>query len=504
MFSFALWDRQEKKILLARDRYGIKPLYYSFQGNRFAFASENKAIITHPRFRKVLNKAALYEYFTFQNIFTDQTLLSDINTLPPGHWMLIDPSDPTKRRVHQYWDFDFKKPETALSREEYVEELNRLFVQAVQRQLVSDVEVGVYLSGGIDSGSLTAVAAENLSNLKSFTCGFASNSRSGLEFAFDEREAAESVSALYMTELYQMVLKSGDMERCLPSLSWHIEEPRVGQSYPNFYAAKLASSFVKVVLAGTGGDEVFGGYPWRYFRAAQSMAFDSFVDAYYVQWQRLVSNAELHRLFAPIAADVKHVWTRDIFADVLAPKKRDFINNEEESLNLSMYLESKTFLPGLLAIEDKLSMAHGLETRVPFLDNDLLDFASTLPPHLKVSWSTNRVRLDENLPGRKTDIPLNPREKGKILLRSMAERYLPETVVHGRKRGFAGPDEAWFRGDSIDRVRALLQDSDSPMFEIIDREAASNLISDHLNGRRNKRLLIWSLLNVDSYLKLLF
>jgi len=186
MFAFALWDRYERKMLLARDRYGIKPLYYSFQGNRFAFASENKAIITHPQFRRVLNKAALVEYFTFQNIFTDQTFLSDIHMLPAGHWMLLDSSDRSKRTLHQYWDFDFREPEKPLSHAEYVEELDRLFVQAVQRQLVSDVEIGAYLSGGIDSGSITAVASASLPHMMSFTGGFVFSSARGLELGFDE------------------------------------------------------------------------------------------------------------------------------------------------------------------------------------------------------------------------------------------------------------------------------------------------------------------------------
>ncbi len=174
----------------------------------------------------------------------------------------------------QYWDYRFREPDHPARREEYIEELDRLFRQAVNRQLVSDVELGAYLSGGMDSGSITAIAAQSFPNLKTFTCGFDLSSASGIELAFDERAKAEAMSAKFKTEHYEMVLKAGDMERCLGKLAWHLEEPRVGQSYPNYYAAKLASKFVKVVLSGSGGDELFGGYPWRYYRGASSQNFE--------------------------------------------------------------------------------------------------------------------------------------------------------------------------------------------------------------------------------------
>ena len=161
-------------------------------------------------------------------------------------------------------------------KQEYVEELYRLIKKAVNRQLVSDVEIGAYLSGGMDSGSITAIATQQFPYLKTFTCGFDLSSASGIELGFDERIKAEAMSARFKTEHYEIILKAGDMERCLPKLAWHLEEPRVGQSYPNFYAAKLASKFVKVVLSGSGGDELFGGYPWRYYRSANSQNFEHY------------------------------------------------------------------------------------------------------------------------------------------------------------------------------------------------------------------------------------
>ena len=204
MFALALWDRKEKSLLIARDRYGIKPLYYAQQGNSFAFGSEQKAIIAQPQFQKRLNKQALLEYFAFQNIFTDQTLLDDIYLLPAGHYATFNTQNFQLNR-YQYWDYRFREPEHPADQQEYLEELDRLFKQAVNRQLVSDVELGAYLSGGMDSGSSTAIAAQQFPNLKSFTVGFDLSSASGLELAFDERSTASRCHTA-KTEHYEMVL----------------------------------------------------------------------------------------------------------------------------------------------------------------------------------------------------------------------------------------------------------------------------------------------------------
>jgi asparagine synthase (glutamine-hydrolysing) len=495
MFAFAVWDRMEKKLFLARDRYGIKPLYYSTQSGVFIFGSEQKAITAHPDFRKKLNKPALLEYFTFQNIFTDQTLLEDIQLMPAGHYGILDHGSRTLNRKI-YWDYRFREPDRTSSREEYVEELDRLFRQAVNRQLVSDVELGAYLSGGMDSGSITAIAASHFPNLKSFTCGFDLSSASGIELAFDERAKAEAMSARFKTEHYEMVLKAGDMERCLPSLAWHLEEPRVGQSYPNYYAAKLASRFVKVVLSGSGGDELFGGYPWRYYRAANSQSFEEYIDQYYLYWQRLVSNTELKAMFAPIWSDVGHVWTRDIFKDVFASHDNE-LDRPEDYINHSLYLEAKTFLHGLFVVEDKLSMAHGLENRVPFMDNDLVDFAMECPVGFKLNNLTEVLRINENEPGSKQKIYFQKTRDGKQILRDVMERYIPTDVTKAEKQGFSSPDASWFKGESIEFVRRTLLNSNARIHEIFDRKTVQGLLVPHLNGEQNRRLLIWSLLHTE-------
>jgi len=503
MFALALWDRKEKKLLLARDRYGIKPLYYSQQGGVLSFGSEQKAILAIPGYERKLDKEALLEYFTFQNIFTDRTLLSDIKLLPPGYFAIfaLDAKNPALK-LTQYWDYRFKEPTERMSDHEYREELNCLFQQAVNRQLVTDVELGSYLSGGMDSGSITAIAAKSFPYLKTFTCGFDLSSATGIELAFDERTKAEAMSYHFKTEHYEMVLKAGDMERAMPKLAWHLEEPRVGQSYPNYYAAKLAGKFVKVVLSGAGGDELFGGYPWRYYRAVVNNDFEHYIDQYYLFWQRLVDNRHLKQMFAPIWKDVEHVWTRDIFRDVFRHHD-DALATPEDYINHSLYFEAKTFLHGLLIVEDKLSMAHSLESRVPFLDNDLVDFAMRCPVHLKLNNLADVVRINENEPGKQGKY-FQKTKDGKQILRDVMKRYIPEDVTRAEKQGFSAPDASWFKGDSIEFVKRNLLNSNALIYDFLDRGAIGSLIKDHLDGRLNRRLLIWSLLNVEQYLRGVF
>jgi len=502
MFAIAFWDTTKKNLLIARDRYGIKPLYYAEQNNIFCFGSEQKAILKNPSIEKNLDQAGMLEYFTFQNIFSDRTLIENIKLLPAGHYANISIQDATPNlKITQYWDYNFQEPDKAGDPREYTEELDRLFVQAVDRQLISDVEIGAYLSGGMDSGSITAVAAGKIPNLKTFTCGFDLSSASGMELAFDEREKAEAMSAKFKTEHYEMVLKSGDMERCLPDLVRALEEPRVGQSYPNYYAAKLASKFVKVVLSGAGGDELFAGYPWRYYRAVNTRNFESYVDNYYKYWQRLLSPKEFRGVFSSLVpSDYDGSYTKDIFRNIF-PKRHEQLTCSEDSINNSLYFESKTFLHGLFVIEDKISMAHGLETRVPFMDNDLVDFAMCCPVSLKLNNLQNVTKLDENIVGDKQTVYFQKTNDGKQILRDMMSRHIPDEITKAPKKGFSSPDASWFRGESIEFVKKTLLNQDAKLFEFLDYGVVKKLLNEHLHGEKNRRLLIWSLLSMQTYLE---
>ena len=502
MFAFAIWDNKERKLTLARDRFGVKPLYYAELKNSVLFASEHKAFRAFPGYTPKIDVRGLSEYLTFQNFFTERTLFAGVRLLPAGCYLQLSEGSEKIEPV-QYWDFHFEEPTRSLDENEAIDELDRLFRQAVNRQLVSDVEVGCYLSGGMDSGSIAALASSQLPFMRTFTVGFDLNSASGVELGYDERAKAEHMSYLFKTEHYEMVLKAGDMERALPQLAWHLEEPRVGQSYPNFYAAKLASRFGKVVLTGTGGDELFAGYPWRYYRAVVNDDFDHYIDKYFGFWQRMVSTETMPKLLAPVWEEAKQTSAMDIFRGVFKEHASE-LRRPEDYVNHSLYFEAKTFLNGLLVVEDKLAMAHGLESRVPFLDNDLVDFAMKLPAKMKLGNLTEVVSLNENEPGGKAQRYYERTRDGKLILRKMMARHIPDEVTEREKQGFSAPDASWFKGESIEYVKRRLLSSKAHIYDVLDQGCVRSLVEDHLQGKENRRLLIWSLLNLEQLIESCF
>jgi asparagine synthase (glutamine-hydrolysing) len=500
-FAFAIWDPTRRRTVLVRDRFGVKPLYYHNGGSFVAFASEVKALLALPAVPRRLCLPALNEYFTFQNIFTDRTLFDGVKLLPPGHLMELSPSAPAAARAMPFCDLLPSDNPLEIDADEAATEVHRLFVAAVERQLVSDVPVGTYLSGGLDSGSITTIARSCIGRLTTFTGGFDLSSASGLELGFDERKAAEVLANWLKTEHYEVVLHAGDMEAVLPALTRSLEDPRVGQSYPNYYVARLASKFVKVVLSGAGGDELFAGYPWRYFRGLNGETEDGYFRDYYGFWQRLVDDDKKAALFAPeVLRAVSPCESFDIFRSVFTPL-RGRIRSREERVEASLYFELKTFLHGLLVVEDKLSMAHSLETRLPFLDNDLVDFALRLPAGTKLlGLNRDILPMDENLPGKQM-LYKRERADGKIVLRKAMAHVIPEDVAARAKQGFSAPDASWFRGESVDYVTGLLTAPNARLNDLIQPAFVRNVINEHRSGAHNHRLLIWSLLSFEWWLK---
>jgi asparagine synthase (glutamine-hydrolysing) len=499
-FAFALWDRRTRRLICARDRFGVKPFYYFCDGAKFVFGSEIKALLSHPGVPRALCYPALNEYFTFQNILTDLTLFEGVRLLPPGHLLTVA-LDSGAISTKQYWDYRFRPVDPNVTTVDAAEELYRLFTQAVTRQLMSDVPVACYLSGGMDSGSITAVARHHLGRLLTFTGGFDLSSASGLELGFDERANSELLSNLFKTEHYEIVLHAGDMEHVMPELIWHLEDLRVGQCYPNYYIARLAGKFVKVVLSGAGGDELFGGYPWRYYRGLNSNGSKDYFRNYYDFWQRLVPDDEKRCLFNERTnRRLNGHSTFDIFSSVLAPADLP-LNTREDFVNASLYFELKTFLHGLLVVEDKVSMAHSLETRAPFLDNDLVDFALGLSVRLKLG-SIDRVPdpVDEDEPGKRLRYEMK-RDDGKLVLRQAMTRLIPPDVTRRAKQGFSAPDASWFRGESIDYVNDLLRRPQALLYEFLEPRYVAAKLDEHTSGRQNHRLFIWSLLSFEWWLR---
>ncbi|MEW5984366.1 MAG: asparagine synthase (glutamine-hydrolyzing) [Acidobacteriota bacterium] len=501
MFAVAAYNSRTHELLLSRDRFGIKPLYYWFTPEKLVFASEIKAIMQHPDFRPELNRHCLNEYFTFQNQFTFQTLFRGVTMLPPANTIRVD-STCTGVRHHSWWDYDFAAPDETMTFEDATAETRRLMEQAVERQLVSDVPVGSYLSGGMDSGSITAIASRHARRLTTFTCGFDLSAVTGVEANCDERQAAELMANHFKTEHYEQVINAGDLGWSLPRVVWHLEDLRVGMSYPNYYISRLASKFVKVCLQGTGGDEVFGGYPWRYYRVFKSLDQREFLDRYYDFWQRLVPDDEKAALFqSSVLADIDVAEPRRAFERVFHFNTRLRYDTPEHHIQNSLYFEIKTFLPGLLVVGDRLSMASGLEERYPFLDNDLVELGQRIPVRYKLSSLERMKRIDENELRDKQQIYFES-AGGKTVLRQAMASYIPDAIVRRKKQGFSAPDESWYRGENAAYVKGLLLDRDNASSEFIRPDFVRRVISEHIEKRRNRRLLLWSLMCFEWWCRL--
>lgn len=493
MFAFALWDRKKETLFLVRDRYGIKPLYYFFDGKTLVFASEIKAILKHPDVSVAVNHDALNEYFTFQNLFNYHTLFKDIFLVPQANVMTFRRGQTTLDR-RSYWDFNFTDRDCKMSEAEAQEQTLSLLKRAIERQLVADVPVGSYLSGGMDSGSIVAVASQKIPRLATFTCGFDMSETTGHEANFDERKDAELIASHFKTEHYEQVVNVTDVEWALPRVIRHLEDLRLGMSYPNYYISRLSSKFVKVCLSGAGGDELFGGYPWRYYRSFRSVDRQAFFSEYYKSWQRLVADEDKESFFAPETwGQTQNRRTDGILERVFTFNTDLKYDRPEDHIANSLYFESKTFLHGIFLVQDKLSMAHGLEERVPFLDNDLVDFAQKIPIKYKLKNLKEMKRLDEDALD-KTKRYFQLTDDGKNCLRQALSSLLPASIINRPKQGFSAPDESWYRGEGIQYVKRILHDKKAVYREFIQPVAVDRILNEHCEQNINHRLLIWSLL----------
>ncbi len=493
MFAFALWDENKSQLYLIRDRYGIKPLYYYFDSQTLIFASEIKAILKHPKVSVQLNFDALNEYFTFQNLFNYHTLFKNIHLVPQANIMMFKKGISQYER-HSYWDYDFTNRDKKMTEEEANEETLRLLKQAVERQLVSDVPVGSYLSGGMDSASVVGIASKKIPHLATFTCGFDMSEVTGREANFDERRDAEFIASHFKTEHYEQVVGVNDIERSLPKVIYHLEDLRLGMSYPNYYISRLASKFVKVCLSGNGGDELYGGYPWRYYRSFRSIDQQAFFDKYYKEWQRIILDEDKPIFFTTNTwQQIKNRDTKNILSRVFTFNPQLKYDTPEDHIANSLYFEIKTFMHGLFVVQDKLSMASGLEERVPLLDNDLVDFAQRIPIKHKLKNLKKMKRLDEGA-FHKEAVYFKDTNDGKNCLRNAMGSILPSSIISRPKQGFSSPDESWYRGEGIAYVKKILHDKKAVYKDFIDPKAVDAILSDHCDLKINHRLPIWSLL----------
>ena len=500
MFAFALLDRSRDRVLLARDRYGIKPLYTTRVGDTLLFGSEIKSFLEVPGFRVELSKPHLLEYFTFQNIFSDGTLFAGVTLLPPAHRLAVELRSGNVVR-ERYWDFDFREEETHASDEEYVEELDRLFRQAVERQLVSDVPVGAYLSGGMDSGSITAVAAARAPVAHDVHRRVRPDVGLGHRVRLRRARKAEAMSYLFKTEHYETVLKAGDMERALPRA--HLASRRSARR-PELPELLHLPARLQVREGRSLGE--------RRGRALRRISVALLPGRRQRRLRPL--RREVLPLLAPAAAEPLHArpvragrverhpgpaYDRHLPAACYRTEPLHPSRPRSTSTH-SLYLEAKTFLHGLLLVDDKLSMAHGLETRVPFLDNDLVDFAQRVPVRLKLRDLDARRRAQRERAGAEDDRSTSSaRATGSSCYAARWNGTSPRTYSAQVKQGFSGPDASWFRGESIDYVRSVIDDPSARIYEFLQPAAVRSLVTEHIEQRQNRRLLLWSLLNFEHW-----
>ena len=410
-FALALWDARERRLLLARDRVGLRPLYFTEAGGDLLFASEIKGILASGRVKAALDGPALAELFRFQNVWSQRTLFSGVLPVSPGSVLRMKDG---RRELSEPFRFDFPGG-PPLTEAEAIDGLRARLEAAVTRQLVSDVPVGAALSGGLDGAAVVSEAVRHLPDLRTFTVGFETTSRKG-DRAVDERGAAAGLARSLGTRHAEAVVSPEDAIQDLPALVHHLEEPRLAASFQNLAAARLAAGDVTVLLSGGGGDELFAGYPWRYAPVLETKTPDAFALALGKVWGRVLPPGEEKGFWADggkrlVAQGDPEGVLRRLAAEA----------GEVPPLHRMMSVEARTFLPAYCVLEDKLHMATGVEVRSPLLDHELLDWARRLPVSLRIA----------------------PDGSGKALLRKALAGRLPEAFLRAPKQGFVPPLLSW-------------------------------------------------------------
>jgi len=505
MFAFALFDRARHSLFLARDRLGIKPLYYAVLADgHLVFGSELKVLKAHPRLPRQIDPQAIEDYFALGYIPEPRTIYAGVHKLPPGHTLLYTRGGvpPTPRA---YWDLRFEA--TPVTNEhEVADELIQRMREAVDIRLVAEVPLGAFLSGGVDSSAVVAMMAQ-LQEDPVNTCAIGFDVKQ-----FDETEYAQKVAERYATNHFQKQVESEDFD-LLDTLATLYDEPYADSSaIPTYRVCELARQRVTVALSGDGGDEHFAGYrryrwhmneerlrsrlplglrrplfgalgrlypkaDWapRVFRAKttfQALARDS-VEAYMhtvsqtseSQRQALFSATLRGRLGGYRAIDTFHAHAEQ--------------SGTDDALSLIQYIDTKTYLVGdILTKVDRASMAHALEVRVPLLDHKLLEWAATLPSHLKLRG-----------------------QQGKYILKKSLEDYLPQDVLYRPKMGFGVPLAKWFRGPLKARVRQAM--TQGPLVEsgLFEPSYLEELVTQHQSGMRDYSTILWSLMMFEATMR---
>jgi asparagine synthase (glutamine-hydrolysing) len=499
MFAVAVWDSRRRKLLLARDRLGIKPLYYWEGGGSFVFASEIKAILASGLVERSVDLQALCDYVTFRYVPAPKTMFGGIMKVPPGHLLTVDASGV---RLEEFWDFRFQSGAAAKDRD--VEALlGDMILENVKMRLMSDVPLGALLSGGIDSSVIVAYMSRLVgSRVKTFSVGFQSAG------PLSELPYAKMVAEKFGTDHYEIVVGYDDMVKNLPRLVWHQDEPVTEPAaIPTYMVCRLAREHVVVVLTGEGADELFAGYPqyglepWsgRYRRVPgwlRDRAIRPLISRLPFGFRRL--RVVERSLATASEADRWSSWfggfsgrekdwllSRDLLSSVEDPTGERVFNfyvsrlGHGHPVERMLYVDTKVWLPDdLLMKMDKMSMAASLEARVPFLDHNLVEFAASLPLSLKLDGL-----------------------QGKGVLRRLARGMLPPEIIKRKKVGFVVPINIWFRGALKPLLESTLLSSRSLGRGYFEPAYLKRLMAEHTEGRMDHRRELWTLLNLELWLR---
>ncbi|MAF42774.1 MAG: asparagine synthase (glutamine-hydrolyzing) [Parcubacteria group bacterium] len=494
IFGFAIFDKNKDKIFLARDRIGVKPLYYYFDGKKFIFSSEIKAILVHP-IKRAVDKEALLHYFRIFFVPSPFTLFQDIKKLPPANYLIYEKGKITH---HRYWEL--QDSSEISSKEEAIEEIKSLLKDSVKRQLISDRPVGIFLSGGIDSSSILGMASQFISGkIKTYSVGFDINIEEE-KFNRDFRLARQT-SKYYKTDHHELLVSDIDVRDNIEKVIWHMEEPVPNPiQVPNFLLSQLAKKEVAVVLGGDGGDEIFGGYPRYYYSKLidQYQLLPSFLrkNIFPPFLKLMFSKKDLaSKLNTPsgvsryllFMGEKSRILSQVLKKDFLEELTGDFLrklypeDKFKDKTKYLMYLDLLTWLPDESLIRsDKMTMAFGLEERVPILDHRLVEFAFRIPTKYKVR-------------GKKDN---------KWIFREAMKEYLPSHLLGKEKRGWFSPAAKWLRKGLKDFAYEVL----SPNYnhqtqEYFNFPEIKKILDDHISGKRYNLDMIWSLLTFQIWYK---
>ena len=503
MFAFAIWDARRQKLFIARDRLGIKPLYYRLTPEQLVWGSEIKVVLAGPENGAELDRQGLPEFLAFGYRSGDQTFYRGIRKLMPGHWMEVDLNGQVT--IEQYWDLPVKENQGQQSQSDYIHTYRDMLEHAVSSHLMSDVPVGVFLSGGLDSSAVAALMTKiRQSPVETFSVGYAEDQYSELPYA---RIVAQHLNSVH----HEVLVSQQDFFDALPFLIWHEDEPLVWpSSVPLYFVAKLAQQRVKVVLTGEGSDETLAGYT-RYAFTLKNAAWDRIYRGVmpgpirsgirnFIANSKLIGATPRRKLSHTFLARDGASWASfyfDNFLSAFSENEQSSLLSKEvlaecaagaayenvldywehssgEMLHRLLYTDIKTYLVELLMKQDNMSMAASIESRVPFLDHPLVEFATNIPQSLQVGGFA-----------------------GKHILKKGVEDLLPHSILYRPKLGFPTPWSRWLGGPQLDVIRNLLLEPRSLERKLFESSAIERLFNEHRGGYRDHYDRIWRLLNLE-------